>query len=147
MKSIVIAGASLLALAACGGPASTPAVGEKPATVATEPAQAASAVAGGMSMTPEDPGGFTVDGFTFHTRPGAKHVVRLEAPGTDTWKATAAGEPTVKPLGERRETTPEGKAALVLEFEAIQSGNVAIEFQRLEDGEVEGTRTINFMVH
>lgn len=129
----------MLTLAACGGPAATPA--------ATEPAAPASADAGSITMTPEDPGGFTADGFTFHTRPGSKHVVRLEAPGTDTWKATSTGEPTVKPLGERRETTPEGKAALIQEFEALQSGNVAIEFQRLEDGEVEGTRTINFVVH
>ena len=149
MKSVVIAGASLLALAACGGPASSPAVTEAPAVAATEPvpAQTAGADAGAMTMTPEDPGGFTVDGFTFRTRPGSKHIVRLEAPGTDTWKATSTGEPTVKPLGERRETTPEGKAALVLEFQALQSGNVAIEFQRLEDRDVEGARTINFMIH
>jgi hypothetical protein len=100
-----------------------------------------------MAMTAEDPGGFTADAFTFHTRPGSKHIVRLPAPGTDTWKATSTGEPTMKLLGERRETTPEGKAALVMEFEALQSGNAAIEFQRLEDGKVEGSRTINFMVH
>lgn len=98
-------------------------------------------------MTPADPGGFTADGFTFHTMPGSKHVVRLEAPGTDTWKPASDGAPTVKLLGTREDTTPDGKKALVLEYEMLQSGNAAIEFQRLEDGQVEGTRTIRFMVH
>ena len=145
MKTIVPA-AVLLALAACSDP-STTAPAETSAPVA-EPAGPASAdAAADMAMTPEDLGGFTQDGFTFHTRPGSKHVVRLEAPGTDTWKAASTGEPAVRPLGDRKETTPEGKAALVFEFEAVQSGNAEIVFERLEDGEVEGRRTIRFMVH
>lgn len=145
MKIAALAGLSLLALAACN-PSTEPEKTETPAAPEAA-APAAPAPAADVAMTPEDPGGFTQDGFTFHTRPGSKHIVRLEAPGTDTWKATSTGGPFVKPLGERRETTPEGKAALVLEFEAVQSGNAAIVFQRLEDGEVEASRIINFMVH
>lgn len=152
MRRQLIVATSLLALAACGEPAGTP-VAESPAA-AIQPAGPASAPAaggadlgGGMVMTPADPGGFTADGFTFHTMPGAKHIVRLEAPGTDIWKPASAGEPTVKALGVRDETTVDGKKALVLEYEMLQSGNIAIEFQRLEDGKVEATRTIHFMVH
>ena len=144
MKTIIPA-AALLALAACGE-SSTTAPTETAAPATEQPAATASADAD-MAMTPEDLGGFTQDGFTFHTRPGSKHVVRLEAPGTDTWKPKSTGEPAVKLLGERKETTPEGKAALIFDFEAVQSGNAEIVFERLEDGEVEASRTIRFMVH
>lgn len=153
MRPQLIIATSLLALAACGEPAGTPAVAENPAAApqpagpASVPPAADADLGGGMVMTPADPGGFTADGFTFHTMPGTKHLVRLEAPGTDTWKPASTGEPTVKALGVRDETTPDDKKALVLEYEMLQSGNIAIEFQRLEDGEVEATRTIHFMVH
>lgn len=153
MRPQLIVATSLLALAACGEPAGAPVVAENPAA-APQPADSASVppaagadLGGGLVMTPADPGGFTADGFTFHTIPGAKHIVRLEAPGTDTWKPASTVEPTVKALGARDETTLDGKKALVLEYEMVQSGNIAIEFQRLEDGEVEATRTIHFMVH
>lgn len=147
--------ASVLLLAACdqAEAPSTPAVDEHAVAAADSGPAAAPAAAsesnlgGGMTMTAEDPGGFTADGFTVHTRPGTKHIVRLEAPGTDTWRAASTGEPIIKPVGERKETTPEGKAALVFEYEALQSGNVTIKFERLEDGEVEASRSINFMVH
>ena len=98
-------------------------------------------------MTAADPGGFIEEGFVFHSRPGSKHVVRLPSPGTDTWQPASSGEPAIKQIGSRKETTPDGKAALVFEYEMLQSGNAAIEFQRLEDGKVEGKRTITFMVH
>lgn len=146
MKKIISA-AALFVLAACEeSSTTTPAETADPAAGA--PAATASVDADAdMAMTPEDLGGFTQDGFTFHTRPGSKHVVRLEAPGTDTWKPKTTGEPAVKLLGERKETTPEGKAALVFDFEAMQSGNAEIVFERLEDGEVEASRTVRFMVH
>ena len=145
MKNVIPA-AALFALAACSDPSTT--APAETSTPATEPAAPSSPdPAADMAMTPEDLGGFTQDGFTFHTRPGSKHVVRLEAPGTDTWRPTSTGDPAVKPLGDRKETTPEGKAALVFEFEAVQSGNAEIVFERVEDGEVEGRRTIRFMVH
>jgi hypothetical protein len=142
---------ALLALAACGDhdavddSAAAPAPDMAGHDMADMPAGAD--MGGGMMMTPADPGGFTADGFTFHTRPGTKHLVRLEAPGGDTWRPTSGGEPFVKALETRTETTPEGKAALILEYEMLQSGNAAIVFERLEDGEVEATRTVNFMVH
>lgn len=143
MRVAMIVGAAL-ALSACTeeqapapAPAETPPVAEP---TAPEPAAA-------VGMTPEDPGGFTEDGFTFHTMPGSKHVVRLPSPGTDTWQTASSGEPTVKQAGTRKETTAEGKAALVFEYEALQAGNVSIEFVRMEDGKVEGKRTITFMVH
>lgn len=143
---LILLSASVLALAACGDtkPAEPAPVAEAPAAVEHAAHDQASIE---IPMTPADPGGFTQDDFTFHTKPGVKHIVRLEAPGTDTWKATSTGEPTVKPAGERRETTGEGKAALVLEYEMLQAGTVSIVFQRLEDGKVEATRTIMFMVH
>lgn len=148
MRSYIVAGLSSLALAGCGKPEGTLVVPEETAATAPDHNVAADANgAGTMIMTPEDPGGFTTDGFTFHTMPGSKHVVRLEAPGTDTWQPASTGEPTVKPLGTREETTPDGKKALVLEYEMLQSGNAAIEFQRMEDGKVEDSRTIHFMVH
>ena len=142
---------ALLLLSACTKPpqeaeqaASPPMAPEEatPAPPAVTPDQA-----GGATMTAADPGGFTEEGFVFHSRPGSKHVVRLPSPGTDTWQPASSGEPAVKQIGSRKETTPDGKAALVFEYEMLQSGNVSIEFQRLEDGEVEGKRTITFMVH
>ena len=144
MKKIIPA-AALLVLAACGE-SSTTAPAETAAPAAEQPTASADADPD-MAMTPEDLGGFTQDGFTFHTRPGSKHVVRLEAPGTDTWKPKTTGEPAVKLLGERKGTTPEGKAALIFDFEAMQSGNAEIVFERLEDGDVEASRTVRFMVH
>lgn len=116
-------------------------------TAAPSPAAAAPDQASGPTITAVDPGGFTAEGFVFHSRPGSEHVVRLPSPGTDTWQPASSGEPTVGQIGSRKETTPDGKAALVLEYTMLQSGNVSIEFQRLEDGEVEGKRTITFMVH
>ncbi len=117
------------------------------AIAAPAPPPAAADQAGRDMMTASDPGGFTAEGFVFHSRPGSKHVVRLPSPGTDTWQPTSSGKPAVSQTGSRKETTPDGKAALVFEYEMLQSGNVSIEFQRLEDGEVEGKRTITFMVH
>lgn len=143
----IVLAAAVLLVAACTKDVEP--VAEAPAAApppAAEPAPAPEPVAM-TGMTAEDPGGLTEDGFTFHTRPGSKHVVRLPAPGTDTWKAATAGEPTVKQTGTRAETGPDGKPAIVFEYEMLQSGNAAIEFQRMEDGEVEGKRTINFMVH
>lgn len=142
---------ALLAVAGCGDRETA---GQDVDHAATEAADASehdmadmAAPSGGMMMTPEDPGGFTAEGFTFHTRPSSKHVVRLEAPGGDTWRAAASGQPYVKEIETRTETTPEGKTARIFVFEMLQSGNAAIPFERLEDGEVEATRTINFMVH
>jgi hypothetical protein len=138
---------SLLAMAACTRSDTPEQAAAPPATVEAPSAPSAPEPTSDTVMTAEDPGGFTEEGFVFHTRPGSKHVVRLPSPGTDTWKASSSGGPTVKQTGLRKETTPEGKAALVFEYEMLQSGNVSIEFQRLEDGEVEGKRTIIFMVH
>jgi hypothetical protein len=143
--------APLLLLAACTEPrqevqqaVSAPTAVEEaaPAPPAATPDQMS-----GAAMTAADPGGFTEEGFVFHSRPGSKHVVRLPSPGTDTWQSASSDEPAVRQIGSRKETTPDGKAALVLEYEMLQSGNAAIEFQRLEDGAVEGKRTITFMVH
>ena len=117
------------------------------ASAAPTPPPAALDQVGGATMTAADPGGFTEEGFVFHSRPGSKHVVRLPSPGTDTWQPASSGEPAVGQIGSRTETTPDGKAALVFEYEMLQAGNVSIEFQRLEDGEVEGKRIITFMVH
>jgi hypothetical protein len=136
----------LLLLAACTEPPQeTPQAVSAP--VAVEEAASAPDHTSGAAMTAADPGGFTQEGFVFHTMPGSKHVVRLPSPGTDTWQPASSGEPAVKQIGTRKETTTDGKAALVLEYEMLQSGNATIEFQRLEDGEVEGKRTITFMVH
>ena len=143
--------APLLLLAACTEPPQEAQQAVSAPTAVEEAAPAPQAAApdqmSGAAMTTADPGGFTEEGFVFHSRPGSKHVVRLPSPGTDTWQPASSGEPAVKQIGLRKETTPDGKAALVLEYEMLQSGNAAIEFQRLEDGEVEGKRTITFMVH
>ena len=108
---------------------------------------AASVQAGEPTMTAVDPGGFTEEGFVFHSRLGSEHVVRLPSPGTDTWQPASSGEPVVGQIGSRKETMSDGKAALVFEYKMLQSGNVSIEFQRIEDGKVEGKRTITFIVH
>lgn len=136
-----------LALIACNDNVQT-------GTTATTPSSSQSSVdpetaasrASDAAMTPEDPDGFTLDGFTFQTRPGAKHVVRLPSPGTDTWRVASSGDPTVKQTATRKETTADGKPALVFEYEMLQAGNAALEFERLEDGAVEGKRTITFNV-
>ena len=141
----------LLLLSACTKPpqeterAASPPMAAEEAAPAPSPATADQA--GGVTMTAADTGGFTEEGFVFHSRPGSKHVVRLPSPGTDTWEPASSGEPAVKQIGSRKETTSDGKAALVFEYEMLQSGNISIEFKRLEDGEVEGKRTITFMVH
>lgn len=143
--------APLLLLGACTEPPQEAQQAVSAPTAVEEAAPAPPAAApdqmSGAAMTAADPGGFTEEGFVFHSRPGSKHVVRLPSPGTDTWQPASSGEPAAKQIGSRNETTPDGKAALVLEYEMLQSGNAAIEFQRLEDGEVEGKRTITFMVH
>lgn len=138
----------LLLLSACDKlqeeAGSTPVAGEEAASPLPP---AAPAQAGQPTMTAVDPGGFTEEGFVFHSMPGSQHVVRLPSPGTDTWQPASSGEPVVTQSGSRKETTPDGKAALVFEYKTLQSGNVSIEFQRMEDGKVEGKRTITFMVH
>ncbi len=142
----------VLLLVACTQPSQGVEQAASAPTIAAEAGRPAAAAAGpsqsaAPTMTAADPGGFTEEGFVFHSTPGSKHVVRLPSPGTDTWQPVSSGEPAVKQSGSRKETTPDGKAALVFEYEMLQPGNAAIEFQRLEDGEVEGKRTINFMVH
>ena len=140
----------LLLLSACTKPLEEAEQAASPLISVEEvasPSPAAAPQAGGPTMTAVDPGGFTEEGFLFHSKPGSEHVVRLPSPGTDTWQPASTGEPAVGQIGSRKETTPDGKAALVFEYKMLQSGNVSIEFQRLEDGKVEGKRTITFMVH
>jgi hypothetical protein len=135
------------ALAACNDNAQTAANGaDSSASQDSAKTEAAAAPAPGATLTPEDPGGLTEDGFIFHTRPGAKHIVRLPSPGTDTWRAASSGDPTVKQTSSRKDVTADGKPALIFEYEMLQAGNAAIQFERLEDGEVEGKRTITFEV-
>ncbi|MBI1340092.1 hypothetical protein GC169_07790 [bacterium] len=106
---------------------------------------------GGESMwTPTDPGGLTPADFMFHTIPGNRHIVRLPAPGSDTWKVSAdvTGAPSVKLIETRGETLA-GAPVLVAEFEMVEAGTVPVKFERHEGGsaDVEGELTVNFMVH
>lgn len=138
--------AAALALTACNDQSQT---GADPAASASQDdpkPELAATPTPEVAMTPEDPGGFTEDGFTFHTRSGAKHIVRLPSPGSDTWRAASSGAPTVKLTATRKETTPDGKQALIFEYEMLAAGSVVVEFERLEDGTVEGARTITFGV-
>lgn len=140
----------LLLLSACTRPQEEAAQAASQLVAAEEAASplppAAFAQAGEPTMTAVDPGDFTEHGFVFHSKPGSEHVVRLPSPGTDTWQPASSGEPAIAQIGSRKETTPDGKAALVFQYKMLQSGNVSIEFQRMEDGKVEGKRTITFMV-
>ena len=147
LMKLFIAGVVALALSACNDNAPTAADdATSSASQADVKSDVAAATTPAATTTPEDPGGLTEDGFTFHTQPGAKHIVRLPSPGTDTWRAASSGEPTVKQTGSRKDVTADGKPALIFEYEMLKAGSAAIDFERLEDGEVEGKRTITFIV-
>lgn len=138
--------ATAFALTACNDQSHTSPDPAAPASLGDPKPELAATPAPEVAMTPEDPGGFTEDGFTFQTRPGAKHIVRLPVPGSDTWRAASPGDPAVNLTATRKETTADGKQALIFEYEMLSAGSVAIAFERLEDGAVEGKRTITFVV-
>ncbi len=123
---------------------------DAPDTAATHetvaPASAPAPAMADVGAAVNDAVGFTEDAAVIQGKLGSKHVVRLPSPGTDTWRAASSGEPAVRQTGSRTETTADGKAALVFQYEMLQAGSVSLDFERLEDGEVEGKRTVTFTV-
>lgn len=163
---LALASAAALGLAACGpqaastdAPADDHAAAEAAATEHAAAGHAGGAAhdpgeahGGGDSMwTPTDPGGVTADGFTFHTIPGNRHIVRLPVSGTEVWtlSTTVTGAPAVKLVETRTETAADGSSLFIAEYEMVAAGTVPVNFERRPavDGPVAGEQTVNFMVH
>jgi hypothetical protein len=157
MRLIVLAAASVLALAACSP--STPAATDGAASDAAKPADAAAGhdMAGmddsmkSADTTDDANMAETREGYTFHTYPAKVESVHLPTAAGNVWTATAS-DPALVEVGEAKdEAMPDGATHHVVKVIPKASGNATVKFERRASANaadpVLETRTIKFMVH
>jgi hypothetical protein len=151
MRQIILAAASVLAIAACSPSESKTSDGAAPAEA---PAHDMAAMDDGMkaSDTADDANtAETPEGHTFHSYPAKVESVHLPAATGGAWTATPS-DPALLEIGEQKdETMPDGAVHHTVKVTPKASGNAEVKFERRSttnpaDPVVE-TRTIKFMVH
>ena len=154
MRLIVLAAASMLAIAAC-----TPSTTET--TTTTDPIAAPAATGHDMSSmddsmksadaTDDANTAETPDGYTFHTYPAKVESVHLPTAAGNVWTATASDAALVEVGAATDETMPDGAMHHVVKVTPKAAGNAEVKFERRASANtadpVTETRTIKFMVH
>ena len=145
---MILAAASALAFAACGGEPAKPA---EPAAPAPETA-AAPAMDDSMKaadMADDANVAETADGAMFHTDTTKTEKVHLPA---GNWTATPVDATQIEVVGAMDEAMPDGATHHVVEVKPLTRDVIAkVKFERRESADaaapVTETRTINFMIH
>lgn len=152
---VILASASLLALAACTQETATAPAPADEHAAAADATPAADAGHGAMDDTMKAADAAddtntaeTPDGFTFHTYPNKVEAVHLPA---GNWTATSSDTALAEAAPGAEEAMPDGSKHYVVKVTPKASGNATVKFEKRATANaadpVTETRTINFMVH
>jgi hypothetical protein len=155
MRLIVLAAASVLAIAACTpSTTDTATTTTETATTTTTDGHDMSAMDDSMKSadTTDDANiAETLEGYTFHTYPAKVESVHLPTAAGNVWTATASDAALVEVGEAKDETMPDGAMHHVVKVTPKASGNATVKFERRATANaadpVLETRIINFMVH